>query len=236
MKKIFYLLLISFSVNLPFVFAQGNNLEQGRMYQNQGESTQLQAGEQAIEPAGIQLEQRLRDGSEEGAMNQNQNQGDVSQVKNMEKETKQKGEVVGLKNSEQRRSGVANAVQEMLQIGERNGGIGEQVREIARAQNQDHEKIEASLQKVQNRGGFVKFLVGPDYKEINNAKNLLEKNKERIMILNQIKDQVTDPIEIETLAKKSRLLEEVNSELESSLEEEQKGFSLFGWLFRRLNK
>lgn len=236
MKKLFYLLLISLSINLPFVFAQGNNIEQGRMYQNQGEVTQLQAGEQAIEPTGLQLEQKLRDGSGDGAMNQNQNQGDVSQVKNEEKEAKKQGEMVGMKNSEQRRSGVANAVQEMLQIGERNGGIGEQVREVARAQNQDHEKIEASLQKVQNRGGLARFLIGPDYGEINNAKNLLEKNKERIMVLNQIRDQVTDTVEIEALMERTRLLEQVNSEIENSLEEEQKGFSLFGWLFRRLNK
>lgn len=47
------------------------------------------------------------------------------------------------------RAQVANAVQEMLQVAERNEEFGQQIKTIAQNHNQNQEKIEASLQKTQ---------------------------------------------------------------------------------------
>lgn len=185
-----------------------------------------------------QAQQQSQDGSETGDQNQVQNQnqiqnqGEVNQIQNNEQEGTQSQNKSGSAVAEQRRSKVANAVQEMLQVAERNGGIGQQVRTIAQTQNQNQEKLEASLQKVQSRSELVKFFVGPNYGEINSAKKILEQNREQINQLNQVKNQLANQGDQQQLTEQIQLLEQVSLEIENSLGTAQKGFSLFGWMFR----
>jgi len=127
---------------------------------------------------------------------------------------------------------VANAVQQMLQLADRNGGIGEQVRTIAQTQTQNQEKIEANLEKIQSRGGFTKFFIGPNYGEINSAKRALEQNREQIGQLNEIKNQLSNQGDQQILTEQIQALEQTNLQINNSLEESQKEFSLLGWMFR----
>lgn len=187
-----------------------------------------------------QAQQQSQDGSETGDQNQNQvqnqnqiqNQGEANQIQNNEQEGTQSQNKSGSVVAEQRRSKVANAVQEMLQVAERNGGIGQQVRTIAQTQNQNQEKLEASLQKVQSRSELVKFFVGPNYGEINSAKKILKQNREQINQLNQVKNQLANQGDQQTLTEQIKTLEQVSLEIENSLGTAQKGFSLFRWMFR----
>ncbi|MBU4353427.1 hypothetical protein L6251_03110 [Candidatus Parcubacteria bacterium] len=189
-----------------------------------------------------QAQQQSQDMSETGDQNQNQNQvqnqnqtqnqGEANQIQNNEQEGTQSQNKSGSVVAEQRRSKVANAVQEMLQVAERNGGIGQQVRTIAQTQNQNQEKLEASLQKVQSRSELVKFFVGPNYGEINSAKKILEQNREQINQLNQVKNQLASQGDQQQLMEQIQTLEQASLEIENSLGTAQKGFSLFGWMFR----
>jgi len=167
---------------------------------------------------------------------QTANQGEDSQIQTNEQEGRQSQNKSGSAVAEQRKSQVANAVQEMLQVAERNNGIGQQVRIIAQTQTQNQEKLEVSLKKVQSRGGFAKFFVGPNYGEINNAKKLLEQNREQIEQLNQIENQLVNQGEEQTLTEQIQTLEQANLEIENSLNVSQKSFSLFGWMFRLFAK
>ncbi len=97
-------------------------------------------------------------------------------------------------------------------------------------------ELETSLQKVQSRGGLAKFFLGPDYGEINNAKKLLEQNREQIKQLDQIKSQLANQADQQKLTQQVQLLEGTNQQIETSLNEAQKGFSLFGWVFRLFTK
>jgi len=195
-----------------------NQAPQQTSASNQGEGNQTQT----------QTQQQLQDGSGAGSQvqnkNQEQNQGETSQIQNQEQE------------AVERRSNVANAVQEMLQVADRNGGIGQQVRTIAQAQTQNQEKLEVSLQKVQSRNGVAKFFVGPNYGEINNAKKILEQNREQIQQLNQIKNQLINWSDQQQLIEQVQLIEQANLAIENSLNASQKGFSLLGWLFRAFSK
>jgi hypothetical protein len=159
-----------------------------------------------------------------------QNNSDESLNKDQEKNT------TDSQVAEQRRSEVASAVQEILQVAERDSGVGQQVKIIAQTQAQNQEKLEASLQKVQNRSGFAKFFVGPNYDEINNAKKLLEQNREQIKQLGQIKNQLANQDGRQKLTEQVQLLEQSNQEIENSLNTSQRGFSLFGWIFRLFTK
>jgi hypothetical protein len=163
--------------------------------------------------------------------NKIQNQGEDDQVQNEEQEGDEDGQDPESIIATQRRSAVANAVQEMLQVADRNGGIGEQVKTIAQAQNQNQEKMEASLAKVQSKSGFTKFFFGPNYGEILNAEKLLEQNREQIKQLNEIKSKLTNQGDEEILTAQIQTLEQANLEIENSLMKEKGSFSLFGWLF-----
>jgi len=164
------------------------------------------------------------------AQTQVQNQGEESQVQNQEQIKTQTQSESAI--AEQRKNQVANAVQEILQVAERNAGIGQQVRVIAQVQNENQEKLEASLQKIQSRRGFIKFFIGANYGEIDNAKKALEQNREQIKQFNQIESQPVNQDDQQKLTEQIRVLEQANLQVENSLNTAQKSFSLFGWLFR----
>lgn len=177
-------------------------------------------------------EQKLEEEQTED-LNQVQNDGQDKSLKAREKEEAQDPDNV---MSEQRRSEVANAVQLMLQVADREGGIGEQVRLIAQNQNKNQEEIENNLEQVENRGGVAKFLIGPNYGQINKAEKLLEQNRENISQLNEIKTQLTNEADAQIIANQIEVLEQANVQIENSLKNAEKGFSLFGWMFKLLSK
>ncbi len=83
-----------------------------------------------------------------------------------EKNTKsQTGQI----NAEEHRSTVSNFVQNLLQIADREGGIGEQVRVIAQQQNESNATTTKAIEKVQSRNKiktFLKKYTSSDYPKI----------------------------------------------------------------------
>lgn len=154
-----------------------------------------------------------------------------------EKESAEKRESdSSIKILEQRRSTVADTVQEMVKIAERNGGVGQEIKTIAQTQTQNQVKLETGLQKIQNRGGFVRFFIGPNYGEIKESQKLLKQNKEQIQELNKLRAQITGQKDQQQIAEQVQLLGQVAQQVENALNESQKGFSLFGWMFRLFAK
>lgn len=245
-------ILIASSLVIVFVlfsnvYAMGQNnsgadiqTQQQTQTSNQGENTQIQTQNtiQTQTQTGTQTQQQSPVGTSSQAQNQNQtqNQEETNQIQNNGQEGTKSQNQYNAAVAEQRKSQVANAVQEMLQVAEKNTGIGQQVKIIAQTQTQNQEKLETSLKKVQIRSAFTRFFIGADYGEINNAKKLLEQNREQIMQLNQVKTQLANQAEQQTLALQVQALEQTNLQIENSLNSSQKGFSLFGWLFRWLAK
>lgn len=234
MKKQYLLigLLLMFFVFGNSIYAVQVNNPQG---QNQQQSQQqVQQSTQTVNQGEASQVQTQTNNPQTGEQNQQQSQQQVQQQEQQNLQNKSKAGI-GLENAEQRRSQVANAVQEMLQVAERNGGVGEQVRVIAQAQNQNQEKIENGLQKVQNRSGLIKFFAGPDYAEIDNIQRIMEQNRFQIQQLNKIKDQLVSQEDQQAIIEQVQLLEQANLMVENILDNSRKGFSLFGWLFRMFN-
>jgi chromosome segregation ATPase len=205
---------------------------------NQGKNSQIQkqTNAQTQTGNGTQTQQKMQDGNGSGnqvqSQGQIQNQGEEKQIQTNENQGSKNQNSAGNTNATQRKSQVANTVQQMLQLAERNGGIGEKVRTIAQTQTQNQEKIEANLEKIQGRSGFAKFFIGPNYGEINNAKRTLEQSKEQIKQLDEIRNQLSNQGDQQILTEQIQTLEQANSQIETSLEESQKGFSLLGWMFK----
>ncbi len=136
----------------------------------------------------------------------------------------------GLENAIQRRSQVANAVSEMLKVADRNAGIGEQVRVMAQNQENNQEKIEAKLEKIQNRNKLVRFIFGPDNQEIKNARKLLQDNKDELTRLENVRSQLINVVDQEQVQEQIEKIKEASNQIEQDLNKSERVFSLFGWV------
>ncbi len=234
---------ISFAIS---AYAVGQNDNAGVANQNQQQTQTINQGEDSQIQTQNNEQAQKTDVVDEGEItieNQNQQQsqdGDETEDQPgnnaQEKKQNQNQNKTGTATAEERRSLVANAVQEMLQVADRSGGIGQEIKTIAQTQTQNQEKLEAGLEKIKIRNGLIKLLVGPDYTEIDSAKKILEQNREQIKQLQEVKNKLVNQGDQQTLMQQIQNLEQINLEAENTLNSSQNGFSLFGWMFKLFAK
>ncbi|HRY62556.1 MAG TPA: hypothetical protein P5056_02190 [Candidatus Paceibacterota bacterium] len=146
-------------------------------------------------------------------------------------------EAVNQGRGEERRSEVANAVQEMLRVADRDGGIGERVREIARDQQDESVKAEDTLKLLKNRGQFRKFVFGSDYKKISDIEELLARHNARLAELESMLPQVKTDADRAILSDKIGIMKNLGAEMQQEVDGvKDVGFSLFGWLNKMIYK
>ena len=205
---------------------------------NAGNGTAVEAGSQIDSGNGEQIQQQdqIRDQQklQDGTGDSSDQQQD--RIRTQDQEHVQNAGEVGSEKASQNKSDVANAVQQMIQIADKNQGIGAQIKVIAQNQVQNQESLKTNLEKIQSRSGLAKFLIGPDYGQIKNAEKTIEQNREQIKQLNQIKSQITNQGDQQILTEQIKILEQANQEAQNSLNAAQGGFSLLGWLFKMFAK
>lgn len=195
-----------------------------------GQQTQQQAGV-SPSPTGNQVK------------NQNnirtQNQGEDTQIQNQIQEGEGSGSGEGLQtrnqNAIQNMSEVAQRVQELLQV-RTMGGIGEQVRQIAQAQNQAQAQIQEKLSKLDSRGKIVRILAGTDRAAIESLKAHLEQNQLRIEQLSQLQYKLANQGDMIAVQAAIQSLAQENISLQERISSEEQTKSVFGWLFRLFSK
>jgi tRNA A22 N-methylase len=104
---------------------------------------------------------------------------------------------------------------------------------LAQAQNQTGTET-AKLKRLKKKY-FCKFLFGPTMVN-KNTERLLEQNQERVNQLNQIQNQLINQADQQALMEQVQVLEQANLAIQNSLNAAQKGFSLFGWMFRLFSR
>lgn len=134
------------------------------------------------------------------------------------------------------RSAVANAVQELLSISGRVGGIGSEISVIAQAQNQNQTKIDSDVSAIQNSNGVVKFFIGPNYTAINDAQKLLSVNEQQIQVLEQLQTEVTSTTDQQQISNQINVLQQTNAQLNAYVQAQANTFSLFGWFVKLFAK
>jgi hypothetical protein len=130
------------------------------------------------------------------------------------------------------KNNVAQFVHNLKELGEIEGGIGQQVKVVAQAQNDTQAKVEESISDVENRNGFLKFIVGPDYSGIANVQTAITENQTRIKVLSDLLNQITDPAVKLVLQGQVESLQQQNEKLQSFVNTSSEGASLFGWLVK----
>jgi len=177
--------------------------------------------------------------SVEAVQNQNMNQeqntstvGQQNQEQNQEQNQKQQGQI----NAEQHRSTVANFVQSLLQVADREGGIGEQVRTIAQQQNQSASTTVRAMEKVQTRNKVKAFLIGTDYKNLGALRSEMVQTRNRLEQLSKLMENVQNEGDKTELQNQIQTLEQEQIRIESFIKAQEGRFSLFGWFVKLFNK
>jgi DNA-binding Lrp family transcriptional regulator len=144
-------------------------------------------------------------------------------------EQSQKGQT----NAQQHRSEVANFVQGLLHIAEREpAGIGEQVRVIAQEQNKSASTTIQAMEKIQNRNKIRTFLFGSDYRNLGALRSEMVQTRNRLRQLNQLMEQTENEESKLELQNQIQEMEQEQLRIENFIREQEGKFSLFGWLLK----
>lgn len=141
----------------------------------------------------------------------------------------------GMEMSQKHKSKVANVVQELKELADKDQNIGEEVRVVAQEQEESNERATEAMEKVETRGGFKTFLIGTDYKNIGALRSEVVTTKNHINRLTKARDRATSEEVKAVLDAQIAELEEVNTNAETFIQENEDKFSLFGWFARIFN-
>lgn len=134
--------------------------------------------------------------------------------------------------SQERKSQVALAVQEMQRIAANNQGIGEQVRIVAQNQKDTQDAAEKSLVEAQSRNSIVKFFIGANYGKLKETQAKLDEQNLKIQEMQKLSAQVSNEGDKQALMEQISVMEQIRQETLKEIESEEKGFSLLGWAFK----
>jgi len=136
-------------------------------------------------------------------------------------------------NAEQHGSAVAGFVQSLLQVADREGGIGQQVRTIAQQQNQSASTTIRAMEQVRARSKIKTFLFGTDYKNLGALRNEVVQTRNRLEQLNRLMESAQDQTELQNQIQN---LEQEQEKIDNFIQEQETKFSLFGWLSKLFNQ
>jgi hypothetical protein len=134
--------------------------------------------------------------------------------------------------SEEHRSEVAKAVQALLLVSDRAGGIGEEIKEVAQEQKSAHNDVSDAISRVEKRNGFITFLFGTDYRNLGKLRSALVTSENGIERLTRAKEKTSDASVRAELDAQISVLQVENGKASAFIEEQEGKMSLFGWLFR----
>jgi hypothetical protein len=140
-----------------------------------------------------------------------------------------------MSEGEEHRSEVADAVHKLLEVSDRSGGIGDEVKEIANEQKDAHDDVADSMNDLNKRSGLLTFLIGTDFKNLGKLRSSLVTSENGIDRLMKAKEKanrsVSDEIDAQIAVLKSE-----NEHAKEFIAEQEGKFSLFGWLVKMFAK
>lgn len=133
----------------------------------------------------------------------------------------------------QNQNSVRLAVHSLLAMEDLVGGIGPQVRLVAREFNNSVQATIKAEEKIQKRSKIKKFFLGGDEEAAAELESEIESNKLRIQQLKQLKEQCGCGSEVKELFMEQMQNMELEQErLGQLVKEEKDSKGLFGWMFR----
>ena len=175
---------------------------------------------------------------------QTQNKGEEQQLQvqtqekqGTETENNANGNAHGSKKGlSETRSSVAQQIQELLGTQSAAGGIGDQVRQWAKTQQQSELKIQEHLAKIESKTGLARSLFGPNYGSLNALKQEVNQNRVRVQQLEKLKLELTNEGDITNVQEMIALLNQENTALQEKISLEEVDGGVFGWLAKLFAK
>lgn len=130
------------------------------------------------------------------------------------------------------RSTVASFIESLLNVANREGGIGAEVRLIAQVQNESASTSVNAIAKIENRAKIQTFLFGSDYKNLGELRSEIVTTKNNIDKLKRLSDKATSDVDKAELAAQIKVLEDSQVKIEAFIKAHEDSFSVFGWFVR----
>jgi len=138
--------------------------------------------------------------------------------------------------AEMRSSTVAKFVKKLLEVADKNkGGIGEEVRIVAREQEEEKERVFEAIEEVKSRSWLKTFLIGADYKNIGMIRSEIVKTQNRLDKLSGLLETMTTSTGATTTIEQIQNLAQAQTKLTDFLKVNESRFSLFGWFVKLFN-
>ena len=170
--------------------------------------------------------------------NQVQNQGEDTQIQTQEQnavQTKDKNENKKQDNAEVHRSAVANFVQSLLSVADREGGIGQEVKVIAQQQNDMKDRAADLIYAVENRNKVKTFFIGTSYRNVGELRSQMVQTRNQTEQLKRLMEKTTNDQDKTELQNQIQTMEQEQARINDFITQNENKFSLFGWavkLFR----
>ena len=139
-------------------------------------------------------------------------------------------------NAESHRSLVSKFVQSLHEVSDREGGIGEQVRVVARSQNDSATTTLKAMEKVESRGSFRKFFFGEDYKNLGVIRSELATTTVNITNLKALYSNAITAEDKAVIIAQIASLEDEQIRLEAYVKDHEDTFSILGWFSKFFSK
>lgn len=135
----------------------------------------------------------------------------------------------GQVTAESHRSTVATAVQNLLAVADREGGIGQQVKVIAQQQNDAKDKTANEITAVESRSSIKTFFFGSDYKNLGALRSQMVQTRNQIDQLKRLADKADNEQDKTDLQTQIQTLEQEQTNINNFITTNESKFSLFGW-------
>jgi hypothetical protein len=216
-KTLFVTLLLMFGLVIQTQAASNNANKENKTNQGNSQSNQVKNS--------VQVQEK----------NQVQNQGENTQIQTQEQavvETKDKNENKGQDNAEVHRSAVANFVQSLLSVADREGGIGQEVRAIAQQQNDTKDRSADIIYAVENRNKIKTFFIGTSYKNLGELRSQMVQARNQIEQLKRLMEEATNEQDKTELQNQIQTMEQEQARINDFITQNENKFSLLGWFVK----
>lgn len=216
----------------------------GLIIQAQAANTNSNQGVGAGQVSDMQASQGSQNGNAVQDQEQNKvmNQGEDVQIQTNEQnrtkteEVKKVEKVKGKVDAESHRSVVAEFIQSLTAVADRNGGIGQEVRVVAQQQNEIRDRASDIIYAVQNRSKIKTFLIGTSYKNLGELRSQMAQTRNQIEQLKRLMENVQNEADKTELQNQIQRLEEEQTDINNFIVENESKFSLFGWAVKLFRK
>ena len=146
-------------------------------------------------------------------------------------------EMQGMDEAEQKvyqnQNRVREAVHSFLAMEDLVGGIGPQVREIARNFNNSVQATIRAEQRIERRSAVARFFAGGDEEAAAEIEERVNQNQERIQQLKQLREECDCGAEVKELMRAQiQNMEQEQTRLNELAQREKGSKGLFGWLWK----